>query len=86
MATVHSIAGLIAWVRRDEWRDQFEDVLDRHIGAACRTAGIDVDGLADIVGDGGVSNLWGFAFEDFVSSGPDERNVAADFLKRRGWK
>lgn len=86
MATVHSIAGLIAWARRQEWRDQFEDVFDRHIGAACRGAGIDVDGLADIIGDGGVSNLWGFAFEDFVSSGPDERNVAADFLKRRGWK
>ena len=86
MATVHSIAGLIAWARRDEWRDQFEDVLDRHNGAAFRGAGIDVDGLADVIGDGCVSNLWGFAFEVFVSSASDERNVAVDFLKRRGWK
>jgi hypothetical protein len=23
MATVHSIAGLIAWVRQDEWREEF---------------------------------------------------------------
>lgn len=40
-------------------------MLDRYIDAACRGAGIDVDGLADVIGDGGVSNLWGFAFEDF---------------------
>jgi hypothetical protein len=76
MPTVHSIAGLIAWVRRDEWRDQFEDVFDRHVGAACRGAGVDIDD----VGDSGVSNLWGLAFEDFVSSGSDELNVAVAYL------
>ena len=30
--------------------------------------------------------LWGCAFEDFVSSGSGERNVADEYLKRRGWK
>lgn len=49
MATVHSIQGLIAWVGRDEWRDKFEDVFDRHVGAACRGARVDFDDLADIV-------------------------------------
>src|SRR5882672_9580649 len=72
MAAGHSIEGLIKWVRRDEWRDKFEDAFERHIGAACRGAGIDLDELAEIIGDHGVSNLWGCAFEDFVSSGPDE--------------
>ncbi|MCZ8043681.1 MAG: hypothetical protein O9330_14485 [Beijerinckiaceae bacterium] len=86
MAAVHSIEGLIKWVRRDEWRGAFEDVFQRHVGQACRGAGIELDELAEIVGDHGVSNLWGCAFEDFVSSGPDERNVATDYLKRRGWK
>ncbi|MFZ4687062.1 MAG: hypothetical protein ACOYMK_15805 [Hyphomonadaceae bacterium] len=86
MAAVHSIEGLIKWVSRDEWRGAFEDVFQRHVGQACRGAGIELDELAEIVGDHGVSNLWGCAFEDFVSSGPDERNVATDYLKRRGWK
>jgi hypothetical protein len=86
MGAVHSIEGLIKWVRRDEWRGAFEDVFQRHVGHACRGAGIELDELAEIVGDHGVSNLWGCAFEDFVSSGPDERNVAIDYLKRRGWK
>jgi hypothetical protein len=86
MAAVHSIEGLIKWVRRDEWRRAFEDVFQRHVGQACRGAGIELDELAELVGDHGVSNLWGCAFEDFVSSGQDERNVAVDYLKRRGWK
>jgi len=86
MAAVHLIEGLIKWVRRDEWRGAFEDVFQRHVGHACRGAGIELDELAEIVGDHGVSNLWGCAFEDFVSSGPDERNVTADYLKRGGWK
>lgn len=86
IAAIHSIEGLIKWVYRDEWRDAFEEVFQRHVGQACRGAGIALDELADIIGDHGVSNLWGCAFEDFVSSGSDERNVATDYLKRRGWK
>lgn len=86
MVAVHSIEGLIKWVCRDECRDAFEEVFQRHVGQACLGAGIDLDELADIIGDHGVSNLWGCAFEDFVSSGSDERNVATDYVKRRGWK
>jgi hypothetical protein len=86
MAAVHSIEGLMKWVRRDEWCDKFEEVFQRHVGQTRLGDGIDLDELAEIIGDYGVSNLWGCAFEDFVSSGPDEQNVAADFLKRRGWK
>jgi hypothetical protein len=33
-----------------------------------------------------MSTLWGCAFEDLVSAGRAERNVADDYLKRRGWK
>jgi hypothetical protein len=67
MGAVHSIEGLIKWVRRDEWRAAFEDVFQRHVGHACRGAGIELDKLAEIVGDHGVSNLWGCAFENFVT-------------------
>jgi len=46
MAAVHSIEGLIKWVSRDEWRGAFEDVFQRHVGQACRGAGIELDELA----------------------------------------
>jgi hypothetical protein len=42
--------------------------------------------LAEIIGDHWMSTLWGCAFEDLVSAGRAERNVADDYLKRRGWK
>lgn len=86
MAAGHSIEGLIKWGRRDEWRDKFADAFERHIGVACRGAGVDLDELTEIIGDHGVSNLWGCVFEDFVSSGSDETNIAVDYLRRRGWK
>jgi len=33
-----------------------------------------------------MTTLWGCVFEDLVSAGLAERNVADDYLKRRGWK
>src|SRR5258707_6312168 len=42
--------------------------------------------LEEIIGDHWMSTLWGCVFEDLVSAGRAERNVADDYLKRRGWK
>ena len=84
MSTSQSIEGLIKWSQRGEWRDNFEAVFDRHVGPACRGAGIGLDELAEIIGDHWMSTLWGCAFEDLVSAA--ERNVADDYLKRRCWK
>mgnify|MGYP001232416955 CR=1 FL=1 len=86
MSNGQTIEGLINWVRREDWRAEMEAAFDHHIGAACRSADIDLDELAAIVGDNAVANLWGCAFEDFVSSGPEGRNAADEYLKRRGWK
>jgi hypothetical protein len=86
MSTSQSIQGLIKWSQRGEWRDNFEAALERHVGPACRGAGIGLDELAEIIGDHWMSTLWGCAFEDLVSAGCAERNVADDYLKRRGWK
>jgi hypothetical protein len=86
MSTSQSIQGLIKWSQRGEWRDNFEAALERHVGPACRGASIGLDGLAEIIGDHLMSTLWGCAFEDLVSAGHAERNVADDYLKRRGWK
>ncbi len=54
---VHSIDGLMKWVRRDEWHDKFDDVFQRHVGQAIHGAGIELDELAEIIGDHGISNL-----------------------------
>jgi hypothetical protein len=84
--TSQSIQGLIKWSQRGEWRDSFETALERHVDPACRSAGIELDELAEIIGDHWMSTLWRCAFEDIVSAGRTERNVADDYLKRRGWK
>src|SRR5271169_1181761 len=86
MSAIHGVEGLIKWIKGDEWRNDFEAVFDRHVGPACRGAGVELEELADIIGDHGMSTLWGCAFEDLVSAGRAERNVADDYLKRRGWK
>ena len=86
MSTSQSIQGLIKWSQRGEWRGNFEAALERHVGPACRGAGIGLEELAEIIGDHWMSTLWGCAFEDLVSAGRAERNVADDYLKRRGWK
>ena len=86
MSAIHGVEGLTKWIKGDEWRNDFEAVFDRHVGPACRGAGVELEELADIIGDHGMTVLWGCAFEDFVSSGSGERNVADEYLKRRGWK
>ena len=60
--------------------------MERHVGPACRSAGIGLDELAEIIGDHWMTTLCGCVFEDLVSAGRAERNVADDYLKRRGWK
>jgi hypothetical protein len=57
--------GLIKWIKGDEWRNDFDAVFDRHVGPACRGAGVQPEELADIIGDHGMAVLWGCAFEDF---------------------
>ena len=49
MPSSHSLSGLMKWLRRDPWREAFEDVLDRHLGPACDQAGIEIEQLADLI-------------------------------------
>jgi len=73
------------WLRRDPWREAFKDVLDRHLGPACDQAGIEIEQLADIIGDDLVASLWGCAFEDFLMRDVDKfGNIVDDYLRRRG--
>ena len=88
MPASSSLAGLIRWLRRDEWRDPFEEVLRLHVGPACERAGIEFEDIEDILGHHHFMALWGCAFEDFLTRTwePDGRNVVDDYLRRHGWK
>ena len=87
MATPHTLEGLMKWAQRDEWRGVLAGVLEQHLGPACKGAGVDVGDLADLIGRGWLMTLWGCAFEDLVSRTLDDgRNLADEYLKRRGWK
>jgi hypothetical protein len=87
MASAHSLAGLMKWLRRDEWRDALNELLDRHLGPACAKADVSFEKLPDIVGDHHSGVLWGCVFEDLLARDLDDgRNIVDDYLKRRGWK
>lgn len=89
MAPSHSLAGLMKWLDREPWREAFADVLEQHVGGPSEAAGIEgLEELADRIGDHLTMTLWGCAFEDFLGRDVDDDlgGMAADYLKRRGWK
>lgn len=74
------------WARREPWAQAFGDVMENHLGPACANADIEIDQLADVIGDDWSSTLFGCAFEDFLTRDIDPvGNVVDDYLKRRGW-
>src|SRR5271167_745985 len=87
MTTADSLSGLMKWLRRDEWREAFDETFNRHVGKACAKAEIDLAELPEVIGEHVFTNLWGCAFEDLLARDLDEgRNIVDDYLKRRGWK
>ena len=87
MASASSLYGVMKWLRREEWNDAFSDLLESHLRPACSKWDVAIDELSSIIGDGWFMNLWGCAFEDFLTRElSDNRNIVDDYLKRRGWK
>ena len=87
MPAAHQLKALIAWTRRAEWRDAMADTLARHVALACTEADLEIEDLWDILDDADQGAIWGAAFEDLLASDrPDGRNLAEDYLQRRGWK
>lgn len=88
MATGVDISGLVKWSRRDDWQEMWEDVFWEHIQAGCESYDLAPDELPGLIGQQHFMNLWGCAFEDFLTrSHPSARQTAVDdYLKRRGWK
>jgi hypothetical protein len=62
-------------------------LLDRHSAKACAAAGIEWQDIMDVLGEHVITVVWGAAFEDLVATDlPGDRNIADDYLRRRGWK
>ncbi|RWP44844.1 MAG: hypothetical protein EOR04_04400 [Mesorhizobium sp.] len=88
MPTSHDLNGLMKFLSRDEWRECFEEVFDDHFGPILGEGEMEFEELAEVLGDDRVMNLWGCAFEDFLTQDFDGQpsNIIDEYLKRRGWK
>jgi len=87
MASADSLTGLMKWLRRAEWQDAFDELLDRHLASACAKVNVAADELPELIGDQHLTVLWGCVFEDFLARNLDDgRNIVDDYLRRRGWK
>ena len=86
MASVHSLAKLIKFIRRTEWEEAFAEVLEQHLGRACSNLGIEPGEIFDILGDVAGTILHGCALEDFMARDYEGgRNVVDEYMKRRGY-
>ena len=87
MASADSLVGLIRWLRREQWRNAFDEMLHQHMARPCAKAGISFAELPDLIGDHHATVLWACVFEDFMARNLDDGcNIVDDYLKRRGWK
>jgi hypothetical protein len=87
MAHSNSLAGLMKWLQRGQWCDAFGETLGRHVAPACEKADLTTDEFANVIGDHHAGVLWACVVEDFLTRDLDDgRNIADDYLKRRGWK
>ncbi len=86
MKTAHDLAGLMKFLAREEWRGDFQDVLDEHFGPVREAFNLEFEDVAEILEDW-ITTLWGCAFEDFITRTlePDGRNIVDVYLKRRSW-
>jgi len=81
------VGGLMRWLDDSVWQGPFEELLEQHLGQAARSAGVAVEELPDVIGEGPYRALWGFVFEDLITRQlPDGRVLAREYRKRRGWK
>ena len=59
----HSLAGLMKWCEREEWREPFHETMMLHLGPPCAKAGVAIENLPGVVGDDRIGVLWGCIFE-----------------------
>ncbi len=88
MTPGHDLMGLIKFLRREDWKEPFEAVLEEHFGPAVAAFDLEEGDIDEMLGEEWAMTLWGCAFEDFLTREiePAGRNLVDDYLKRRGWK
>jgi len=88
MAAGHDLKGLTKFLGREEWQEPFDEVCEEHFGTVLEAADIEFEELAAMLGGDTTSNLWGCAFEDFLtrSFAVEGHNIVDEYLRRRGWK
>lgn len=82
----HDLSGLMKFAAQPDWANHLREALDDHLGPAMEAFDVGLEDLAEIIGDHWASVLWGCAFEDLATRTiePEGRNLADDYLKRRG--
>jgi hypothetical protein len=83
----HDLGGVMNYAARDEWNPHLTDVLGEHFGTAMLEFDVEFEDIGDILGEHWAATLFGCAFEDMLTRtiAPGDRNLADDYLKRRGW-
>lgn len=79
--------GLLRFLHRGEWAMEYDALQHRHMSSAARELELDVEDILRLLGYEHASQLSGWVFEDLLTLRLDGgRNLADDYLKRRGWK
>ena len=68
-----NLDGLIAWTRREEWREPMARCLDRHTAKACEAAGIDPAEIENLLVDYAATTVWSAAARDRPAGWPQPR-------------
>jgi len=63
-ANADTLKGVMKWLGREEWRQPYSELLERHLGPPRERAGIAFDELADKIGREHAGILYGWMFED----------------------
>lgn len=87
MTHARDLSGLIKFAGSPAWAEHLAEVLAEHLRPAMEAFDLSFEKLADVIDEHWALVLWGCAFEDLVTRTvePDGRNLADDYLKRRGW-
>jgi hypothetical protein len=89
LAERNDISGLLAFIGREHgWSERLQSVIDEHLDAALEAFDVELEYLANALGEPASGTLWGCGFEDFLGRRfePKGENIVDLYLKRRGWK
>lgn len=83
----HDLSGIMKYATRDEWNPDLSEALGDHFGVAMEEFDLEIEDIGDILDEHWAMTLFGCAFEDLLTRSftPGDRNLADDYLKRRGW-